>query len=147
MSSRHFAIVLGVVYTIVGVLGLLPGMLASPPPGAPPLRVDEGYGYLFGLFPVNLLHTLVHLGVGVWGLVASRRLGASRDFARSVAVIFGVLTVLGLIPGLNTVFGLVPLFGHDVWLHAATAIAAAYFGFGRSRMADVLQDEQRRRAA
>ena len=146
MSSRHFAMILGVVYTIVAVLALLPGMLASPPPGAPALRVNEGYGYLFGLFPVNLLHSLVHLAVGVWGLFASRRLRASRDYARSVAVIFGILTVLGLIPGLSTLFGLVPLFGHDVWLHAATALAAAYFGFGRSRMADVLQDDQRRAA-
>ncbi|HEY4746528.1 MAG TPA: hypothetical protein VIH38_03155, partial [Steroidobacteraceae bacterium] len=25
--------------------------------------------------------------------------------------------------------GFAPLYGHDVWLHALTAIAAAYFGF------------------
>jgi hypothetical protein len=37
--------------------------------------------------------------------------------------------VLGLVPGLNTVFGLVPIHGHDVWLHAGTALAAAYFGW------------------
>jgi hypothetical protein len=40
-----------------------------------------------------------------------------------------VLTVFGLIPGLNTLFGLTPLFGHDVWLHALTAIIAAWFGW------------------
>jgi hypothetical protein len=36
---------------------------------------------------------------------------------------------MGLIPGLSTLFGLVPLFGHDVWLHALTAIIAAWFGY------------------
>jgi hypothetical protein len=64
----------------------------------------------------------------------------------SLAVIFGVLTVMGLIPGLNTVFGLIPLFGHDIWLHALTAIAAAYFGFRERRMAGELRDRTRRAA-
>jgi hypothetical protein len=36
---------------------------------------------------------------------------------------------MGLIPGLKTLFGLVPLYGHDVWLHATLAIVVAYFGF------------------
>jgi hypothetical protein len=27
-------------------------------------------------------------------------------------------------------FGLTPLFSHDVWLHAGTAVIAAYFGWG-----------------
>jgi hypothetical protein len=47
-------------------------------------------------------------------------------------VVYAVLTVAGLIPGLNTLFGLVPLFGHDIWLHALITIAAAYFGFARA---------------
>ncbi len=76
----------------------------------------------------------------------SRRLGASHDYAPALTVIFGVLTIFGLAPGLRTVFGLVPLFGHDIWLHAVTAIVAAYFGFGRSRVANTVRDEQRRAA-
>ena len=146
MRPQQFALILGVIYTLVGIAGFLPGVVQSPPPEAPPVQVDQNYGYLFGLFPVNILHTLVHLGAGVWGLAASRRLAPSRTYARSLAVIFGVLTVMGLIPGLNTVFGLVPLFGHDVWLHALTALAAAYFGFGRPAAVDVARHERRRAA-
>lgn len=37
--------------------------------------------------------------------------------------------MMGLFPVLNTTFGLIPIFGNDVWLHAVTAIAAAYFGW------------------
>jgi hypothetical protein len=146
MTTPQFALVLGIVYAIVGLAGFLPAALTTPPSGAPPVWMDAGYGYLFGLFPVNILHTLVHLAVGVWGIVASRRVGASRTFAASVAVIFGVLTVMGLIPGLNTTFGLIPLFGHDIWLHALTALAAAYFGFGRPAAVGVARDERRRAA-
>lgn len=37
--------------------------------------------------------------------------------------------VMGFIPVLNTTFGLIPLYGHDIGLHALIAIVAAYFGF------------------
>ena len=52
-------------------------------------------------------------------------------------MIYAVLAVAGLIPGLRTMFGLVPLFGHDVWLHVALAAPAAYFGFVHGDRADV----------
>ena len=50
-------------------------------------------------------------------------------YARAAAVIYALLTVLGMIPVTNTAFGRVPIYGHDVWLHAVLAVVAAYFGF------------------
>jgi len=146
MNSKNFALLLGIVYTVVGVLGFVPGILSTPPVGAPDLRVDAGYGYLLGLFPVNVIHSLVHLATGVWGLMAARSLTASRAYARSLAFLFGALTIMGVLPGLRTLFGLTPLFGHDVWLHALTALTAAYFGFRREWAADVARDRERRAA-
>ena len=145
MNTRNFAMVAGIVYIVVGVLGFVPRLLTSPA-DAPPLTVNQAYGYLFGLFPVNILHSLVHLAVGVWGVLAASTLGAARTYAVSMAVIFGVLTVMGFVPGLNTVFGLIPLFGHDIWLHAVTAIVAAYFGFRETRMVGTVRDRTRRAA-
>ena len=81
------------------------------------------------MFPVNVLHNAVHILFGVWGLVAAGSLAGARLFARGVAVIYALLTVLGLIPATNTAFGLVPIYGHDVWLHGLLAVVAAYFGF------------------
>lgn len=46
-----------------------------------------------------------------------------------MALIYGLRTVLGLIPATSTAFGLVPIYGNDVWLHAALAAVAAYFGY------------------
>ena len=129
MGTRTFALVIGIAFLAAGVLGFVPGAVHPPHPGAPDLRVDGGYGYLLGLFPVNVLHNLVHLIVGVAGVASYRSLPMAIRFSRGLAIFYGVLTIMGLIPGLGTTFGLIPIFGHDVWLHGVTAAVAAYFGW------------------
>jgi hypothetical protein len=119
----------GVVYILVGVLGFIPAAKTTPHVGDPGLAVHQGYGYLLGLFPVNVLHNFVHLAIGFWGVAAYSSFNASRTYARGLSLIYGLLAVMGLFPVLNTAFGLVPIFGHDIWLHALTALVAAYFGF------------------
>lgn len=131
MRTRNFALIAGVLYVLVGLAGFVPPLLSHH--DLPPMAVDTVYGRLLGLFPVNLLHTLVHLMIGLWGVLAWKTYSSSRIYAQSLAVIYAVLAVLGLIPLTNTMFGLVPLFGHDVWLHALTALAAGYFGFSSER--------------
>jgi hypothetical protein len=128
-AVRAFALAAGIVYLAVGVLGFVPGITQPPPSGAPDVAIDAGYGYLLGLFPINVLHNLVHLAIGLWGVASYKSFGASRIYARGLAIVYGLLAIMGLIPGLNTTFGLIPIFGHDVWLHALTAAAAAYFGW------------------
>jgi hypothetical protein len=78
---------------------------------------------------VNLLHTLVHLAFGIWGLVAARNWDSAKTYAKAVAIIYALFVVMGLVPGLDTTFGFVPLHGNDVWLHLVLALPAAYFGF------------------
>ena len=129
MTTRTFALIFGIAYLGAGLLGLMPGLLTPLPADAPPTRFDVMQGELLGLFPVNMLHTAVHLAIGAWGLMAFMGWLAPRTYARSLAVLYGVLGVMGLVPGLNTLFGLTPLYGHDVWLHLGTAAVAAYFGF------------------
>jgi hypothetical protein len=130
MTSRGFARVTGIVFLAIGVLGFVPGLKSPPPVSAPHLALEGGYGLLLGLFPVNWVHNLVHLGIGIAGLASSKSMIDGRRFARALAVFYGALAVMGVIPGLNSTFGLIPLFGHDIWLHAVTAAIAAYFGFG-----------------
>ena len=129
MSTRTFALIFGIVFLAVGAAGVIPGITTPPHAGHPDLAVDMGYGQVLGLFPVNVLHNIVHLLFGVWGLLAYKSLSASKGYARAVAIIYAVLTVAVIVPGLNTMFGLVPLFGNDIWLHALLALVAAYFGW------------------
>jgi hypothetical protein len=129
MDARAFALLLGVAFGLVGIAGFVPGLIHPIHDTAPPLAVSQGYGLVLGLFPVNVLHNIVHLLFGTLGLVAY--LGAFRPvtYARVVAVAYAVLAVMGLVPGLDTTWGLVPIYGADVALHAVIAAAAAYVGF------------------
>ncbi|HYC46616.1 MAG TPA: DUF4383 domain-containing protein [Burkholderiales bacterium] len=129
MTARNFSLIIGIVYLAAGVLGFVPALLSPAPDSAPPVGITGFYGYLLGLFPVNFMHNLVHLAIGAWGIAASRSVGGARAYSKVLAVFYGVLAVMGLVPAMNTMFGLVPIHGHDVWLHAGTAILAAYFGW------------------
>ena len=128
MPTRYWALVSGIAYVAVGLLAFIPS-LTPLPFGPPPIAVDTGYGFLFGIFPINVLHNLVHLVIGVLGLLAYRSFPAARLYARGLAIFYGLLAIMGFIPGLNTVFGLIPLFGAEIGLHAVTAIISAYFGW------------------
>ena len=129
MKAPTFALVFGIAYLGAGLLGLVPAALMPPPADAPPTHLGLMYGYLLGLFPVNIVHTAVHLAIGAWGLAAWTGRTSAVGFARALAVLYGVLAVMGMLPILNTTFGLIPLHSHDIWLHAVTALAAAYVGW------------------
>lgn len=127
MRIETFARIFGIVFLIVGIGGFIPGV--TQPHDHPGLVVEAASGMELGLFPVNVLHNLVHIAFGIWGLVAASSFAAARTYARVVAIAYAVLTVMGMIPASNTTFGLVPIYGHDIWLHALLAAVAAYFGF------------------
>ncbi|WP_240636137.1 DUF4383 domain-containing protein [Caldimonas tepidiphila] len=126
---RTFALVYGIAFLLIGIVGFIPGLTVGH--DHPDVAVTSGLGLALGLFPVNVLHNIVHLLFGVWGLMAARSPGGAVGYARAVAIIYALFTVMGLISAMNlhTTFGLVPLYGNDVWLHALLALVAAYFGF------------------
>jgi Domain of unknown function (DUF4383) len=139
MTTRSFALILGLVFVAIGVAGFIPA-LAHPEAGAvlagnaaagsPPLRLlGPGDDMLFGLFPVNPVLSGLHLLSGLAGLLASRRRGAALVYARIVAILYAMLALAGLLPATQTGFDLVPLYAKDVWLHGAIALAAAFFGW------------------
>jgi hypothetical protein len=131
--SRTFARIVGFAFVVIGVLGFI-GPLKSVPPGeAPTLEVPSGFGYLFGVFAVNSVHNVLHVLVGVWGLVAAATVDRARGYARALAWVYGALAVMGVLPGFATLFGLAPLFGHDVWLHTGIAVVAASVGYRHRR--------------
>ena len=147
MTSRRFAQFVGVLFLAVGLLGFIPGVVSTPHPNAVPgLFADEGYGLLFGLFPVNWIHNLVHLGVGIAGISFAWSVSKARGFARGLTWFYGILAVMGVIPPLSMAFGLIPLHGWDVWLHGGTAALAAYYGYGKQAHADEIAESYRRAA-
>jgi len=72
----------------VGVLSFVRGIVQPPPAEVPMLVVGTSYGCLFGIFPVNALHNLVHIITGLIGIVGSRGSRSGQLYSRSVAIIF-----------------------------------------------------------
>ena len=130
MRTRLFALIVGIVYLLVGIAGFIPGLREAEDFAG--LTVEANSGRLLALFPVNVLHNLVHLLIGLLGVLAYRSYAASRNYSRALAIVYALLAIMGLIDAarLNLTFGLIPIHSHDIWLHALTAAIAAYFGFG-----------------
>jgi Domain of unknown function (DUF4383) len=127
-----FALVVGVFYLTIGVLGFFPSFVSQSvemPDYVDAIGVQSGFGHLFGLFPINSAHNMLHIFVGGIGILASIALDSARYYSGLLATFYGLLTVVGLIPVANTLFGLIPIYGNNVVLHGITAALGVYFGF------------------
>jgi uncharacterized protein DUF4383 len=119
--AQRVALVFGVVFILVAVLGFIT-------PGGTGMAADMATApKLLGLFPVNLLHNVVHLLFGAWGVLAARTWPAARTYCQIGGVIYIVLTILGFV--VPTTFGLIPIGGNDIWLHALLGVVLAAVGF------------------
>ena len=120
-TVQRVAQVFGIVFILVAIIGFMATGMGNmeADPGRAPLLV--------GLFPVNVLHNVVHLLLGIWGLVASRTFSGARSYARIAGVLYLVLAAVGFIAPNG--FGLVPLGGNDIWLHAVLGFVLAAVGF------------------
>jgi hypothetical protein len=108
------------VFIIIGVLGFtVPGGMQMGDAASAPK--------LLGLFPVNLLHNLVHILFGVWGLAAARSFSGAVAFCKLGGMIYLALAVIGIVA--PTSFGLIPIGGNDVFLHTVFGVLLVWAGF------------------
>jgi hypothetical protein len=112
---QRASVIYGVVFVIIAIIGFFTsrGSMESDPAMAP---------RIFGLFPVNLIHNLFHLGWGIWGLAAARAWVPSHRYLSATAVVYILLALLAFITPNG--FGLLPIGSHDIWLHALLGIVA-----------------------
>jgi hypothetical protein len=107
-TVQMVALVFGAIYLLAGILGFFNHAL-------------------LGIFQVNLLHNLVHVGIGVGGLAAASSVANSKTFCQIAAVILLLLGLIGI--GIANPFGLLYIGGSDIALHLVTGGVLAYFGF------------------
>jgi hypothetical protein len=109
-----FALVFGVVYLLVGILGFI---------------IADDADKIFGVFQVNVLHNLAHLAVGALFLVGSGQHATAKQVNLIIGIVYGLLAVLGLANILvDAPDGLLVANDADDFLHLATAVLAVYFG-------------------
>ena len=115
------ALIFGVVFLLVGILGFVPGLTsgvdsmgaAGPMSGA----------MLLGIFHVSVLHNIVHLLFGVAGIAMSRAPGAARSYLIGSGVIYLVLVIYGFLVPADSAANFLPVNTADNWLHVVLAVA------------------------
>lgn len=134
--QRNCALALGIIFLLLGIAGLIPNLVTLPAEsldtGGISLDADsiyaKGFGFLFGAFPTNLMHNLVHILVGALGIAAATT-GNAKLYNRGFAISYALIAVMGVLPVARTTFGIMPIFGNNVWLNGLTGAIAGYYGF------------------
>ena len=114
-ANRIVALVIGIVFLIIGILGLI---------------LHTTSGTIFG-FQVDLVHNLVHLVTGILGIAAAYT-GWSRLFNQVFGIIYLALGILGLFPGVyfaGRLLGIMHVNGADNLLHLIVGVVASVVGF------------------
>ena len=117
---KRVAMIFGVVFILVGLLGFtVSGGMAMGDATHPSM--------LLGLFPVNLLHNVVHILFGIWGIMAARAYASAQTFCKLGGFVYLCLALLGLV--VPTTFGLIPIGGNDVFLHTVLGVLLVWVGY------------------
>jgi hypothetical protein len=117
--AQLFALVFGVVYLLVGIVGF--AITRSD------VLAGQSGDTTLVIFAVNALHNLLHLAVGATWLVASQ----ARAWARTANLLLGIAYALQAVLGFAGVVGFLnigSLLDPDNILHLGTAVVAIYFG-------------------
>jgi arginine exporter protein ArgO len=120
-TARGAALLFGIAFLLVGVLGFVPGITADY--DALKFAGHESGAQLFGVFTVSVLHNLVHLLFGVLGVLAARANGSSRAFLMIGGGIYVLLWVFGLAMDRHSAANFLPLDNADDWLHLGLGLA------------------------
>lgn len=120
MSLKKLALIFGVAFVVIGLLGFVPALAPKDAMGMPEL---------LGLFMVGTVHNLIHLASGIAALIASVNDRYAKYYFMIFGIVYGLVTVIGFIQG-NTVLGIIPVNVYDNLLHLVIAGTSLYLGFG-----------------
>ncbi|HVD28454.1 MAG TPA: DUF4383 domain-containing protein [Mycobacteriales bacterium] len=108
------ALVFGAVYLLVGIVGFFVT-------GFDNFAGNDQPDALLGIFMINPLHNIVHIVIGVAGLVLARTLAGARTYGWLLAVGYGAAFIYGLI-AIGESWDFLNINAGDNVLHAATAV-------------------------
>jgi hypothetical protein len=113
MSAKMVALVLGIIFVIVGLLGFVPNPLV-------------GMG---ALFDANAVHNLLHLVIGLVLIgVAIWAPAQSAMWLKIWGAAYLVLAILGFVMT-SPVLGIIEINGADNWLHIVLGVVLLAAGF------------------
>jgi hypothetical protein len=112
---QNAALLVGIVFLLVGILGFIPGITEDAPGD---FAGEDSEGSLFGVFQTSILHNLVHLLFGIAGIALARTWEGASNF-----LLWGGVAYLGLfVLGLLGVMDWLPADDTDDWLHLGLGV-------------------------
>jgi hypothetical protein len=114
MTAKTAALVIGIVFVLVGILGFIPNPLISPT----------------GLFAVNTMHNLVHLISGIVLLAGVYSFGAALGL-KIIGIVYALVAILGffIVGDDQMMLGMIHVNEADKWLHVFLAVVILIAGF------------------
>jgi hypothetical protein len=120
------ALVVGVVFLLVGVLGFVPGITTNY--DSLSFASHHSEARLLGLFQVSVLHNIVHLLFGVAGLLLARTAAGARRYLIIGGIIYLVLFVYGLLVDDMSSANFIPVNLADDILHLVLGLGMIALG-------------------
>lgn len=120
------ALVVGVVFLLVGVLGFVPGITTNYDTLS--FASHHSDARLLGLFQVSVLHNIVHLLFGVVGLLLARTAAGARRYLIIGGIVYLVLFVYGLLVDDMSAANFIPVNLADDVLHLVLGLGMIALG-------------------
>ena len=120
------ALVVGVVFLLVGALGFVPGVTSNFDQLT--FAGHDSDAALLGVFNVSVLHNIVHLLFGVAGLLMARTFSAARAYLVGGGIVYLVLFVYGLLIDHDSAANFIPVNTADNYLHLVLGIGMIALG-------------------
>ena len=133
--AQWYCLLAGLALLLAGILGFIVDSSFTTGNG---IDGDK----LLSILEVNGIHNLVHLASGALLLAASPKRASARAVAIAFGLVYGVVTIIGLIDG-KDVLGLIPVNPADNVLHIALSALGLITGFMSRGRDDVPADEPR----
>ncbi len=112
MSTSKFALVFGIVFLVIGLLGFVPGITSD--------------GLLLGIFEVDNIHSVIHVLTGILALAFMK--SNAKMFFKVFGVVYLLVTLFGFFQG-GSVLGLFMVNMADNVLHLVVSVVALWLGF------------------
>src|SRR3954464_6924120 len=123
---RTFAMTVGAVFLLVGILGFIPGITTHY--SSMSFAGHMSGAKLLGIFQVSVLHNIVHLLFGAAGLAMARRADTAKAYLVGGGIIYLVLWIYGLLTDNMSQANFVPVNTADDWLHLVLGIGMIALG-------------------
>jgi hypothetical protein len=126
MAVQGAAIIVAGALLIVGLLGFLPGVTTHHD-----LLQFAGHhsgAKLFGVFAVSILHNLLHMALGVAGLVMARTYALARAYFLIGGLAYLGLFAYGIAIDHGSSANVIPVNSADNWLHFGLGVGMLLLG-------------------